>query len=81
MITQAPDYISIEHNKTYMFNGNIWDYLQNIGILVYGYNCIGNYHYVYRQIKNPTKKRMNKVDNRSMLILWFLYIPIGIIAY
>jgi len=81
MISEAPDFVKEEHNHIQMFAGSFMDYLLNIGIFIYGYNCVTSFHYVFRQIKNKSKKRLDKISMRTMLFLWLIYLPIGIVAY
>lgn len=81
MLIQAPAYIEEQHNTIYLFNGNFLDYLKNIGIFIYAYNCITSFHYVFEQVDNKTTKRIDKITIRTIGILWIIYMPIGIIAY
>jgi len=57
MIAEAPEYIRQEHNQIELFKGSYMDYLRNIGIFIYGYNCITSFHYVFEQMENKTTKR------------------------
>jgi amino acid permease len=81
MIAEAPDYINTIHEPVEMFTGSWLDYLQNIGIFIYGYNCITSFHYVYTQVSRQSKVRLDKITNRTMALLWLIYLPIGIVAY
>jgi len=81
MMVECPEFIQKEHNKVEYFRGSLWDYMQNLGIFIYGYNCITSFHYVYRQVNNKSKKRLDKISMRTMALLWIIYLPIGIIAY
>lgn len=53
----------------------------NIGVFIYGYNCVTSFHYVYRQVENKSKKRLDKITIRTMILLFCIYLPIGIVAY
>ena len=81
MMVEAPDYITTNKPTIYYFKGSILDYLENIGIFVFGYNCITSYNYVFLQVSLKTKKRLDKITSRTMVLLWSIYLPIGIVAY
>jgi hypothetical protein len=81
MIAKAPDYINTLPKPVEMFTGSWLDYLQNIGIFIYGYNCITSFHYVYTQVSRQSVVRLDKITNRTMALLWLICLPIGIVAY
>lgn len=80
-MVECPEYVEQEHNEMFLFTGDLWAYMQNVGIFIYGYNCITSFHYVFRQVSNRSKKRLDKISMRTMALLWLIYLPIGIIAY
>ena len=80
MCIQAPGYIE-QKNNWQNFAGTPLDYLKNMGVFIYGYSCITSYSGAVTNLTRISKKRLDKVTNRTFGFLWLLYLPIGIIAY
>lgn len=80
LAVQAPDYIQ-QKNEWSWYKGDFKDYLLNIGVFIYGYNCITAFNTVVNQLGFVNTKRLDKISNRTMISLMIMYLPIGIVAY
>lgn len=91
LIIQLPDYISYNSSKSET-NINIVDFsnffkppnfffFKAIGTIFYSFSSHYGIFPIYKLLKNNSERRINKVINRSVIIICILFITIGIIGY
>ena len=57
------------------------DFFKNLGIIIYAFNCTGNFYGVSSGIARPNRRRLLKVFKRSLVFMGMFFIMIGMAGY
>lgn len=63
------------------FQTTFADFFENFGIIIYAFNCTGNFHGVTSGIARPNRRRLLKVFKRSLTFMGMCFIIIGMAGY
>lgn len=82
IIIQSPQYmINFPNEHKRLFN---FDYpmqmFQTLGLFTYSFNCIVTFHLAKSSLKEPTERRLKKMTNRAIYILYVPYILVAILG-